>query len=99
AGSGNNVDNFNAGTFTASVYDPVAGTFNTLNVPKDMFCAGHVTLPDGRVLIQGGTKSYPTTPGGADYGGLRDSWIFDPTNNSFTNIGPANDGHWYPTMT
>jgi hypothetical protein len=99
AGSGNNVDNFTAGTFTASVYDPVAGTFNTLNVPKDMFCAGHVTLPDGRVLIQGGTKSYPTTPGGADYGGLRDSWIFDPGNNSFTNIGPANDGHWYPTMT
>jgi hypothetical protein len=99
AGSGNNVDNFNAGSFKASIWDPVAGTFNTLNVPKDMFCAGHVTLPDGRVLIQGGTKSYPTTAGGADYGGLRDSWIFDPNTNTFTATNLANEGHWYPTLT
>ncbi len=99
AGSGNDVDNFNAGSFKASVWDPVTGTFNTLNVPKDMFCAGHVTLPDGRVLIQGGTKSYPTSTGGADYGGLRDSWIFDPDTNTFTPTNLANDGHWYPTLT
>jgi hypothetical protein len=99
AGSGNNVDAFNAGSFKASVWDPVSGTFTVLNVPKDMFCAGHVTLPDGRVLIQGGTKSYPTTAGGADYGGLRDSWIFNPDNNTFTPTNLANEGHWYPTLT
>jgi len=99
AGSGNNVDNFAAGTFKASVWDPIANTFTTLNVPKDMFCSGHVTLPDGRVLIQGGTKSYPTTVGGADYGGLKDSWIFDPSNNTFTPTNMANEGHWYPTLT
>jgi hypothetical protein len=99
AGSGNSVDNFAAGSFKASVWDPVAGTFTTLNVPKDMFCAGHLTLPDGRVLIQGGTKSYPTTAGGADYAGLRDSWIFDPDTNTFMTVDQANEGHWYPTLT
>jgi hypothetical protein len=99
AGSGNDADYFAAGTFKASVWDPVAGTFTTLNVPKDMFCAGHVTLPDGRVLIQGGTKSFPTTAGAADYGGLRDSWIFNPDTNTFTPTNLANEGHWYPTLT
>lgn len=99
AGSGNSTDNFAAGSFKSSVWDPGTGTFTTLNVPKDMFCAGHTTLADGRVLIQGGTKSYPTTAGGADYGGLRDSWIFNPDNNTFTATNLANEGHWYPTLT
>lgn len=99
AGSGNDVDNFKAGSFKASIWDPLSGTFTTLNVPSDMFCAGHVTLPDGRVLIQGGTKSYPTDPTGANYGGLKDSYIFDPNTNVFTRINDANEGHWYPTLT
>jgi hypothetical protein len=99
AGSGNDVDAFNAGTFKASVWDPVSSTFIVLDVPKDMFCAGHVTLPDGRILIQGGTKSYPTSPTGADYGGIKDSWIFDPDTNTFTVTNDANEGHWYPTLT
>lgn len=98
AGSGNDAQAFKSGTFKASIWDPVSGVFNTLNVPKDMFCAGHVTLADGRVLIQGGTKSYPT-PGTADYGGLKDSWIFNPDTNEFTPSGDANEGHWYPTLT
>jgi hypothetical protein len=99
AGSGNDLSNFQAGSFKASIWDPVSGTFNTLNVPSDMFCSGHVTLPDGRVLIQGGTKSYPSKPGGGDYGGLKDSYIFNPDTNTFTRINDANEGHWYPTLT
>lgn len=100
AGSGNSVDNFNAGSFKASVWDPISNTFNTLNVPKDMFCSGHVVLPDGRVLIQGGTKAYPTAAnGGVDYAGLRDSWIFNPDTNEFIASNLANEGHWYPTLT
>lgn len=99
AGSGNDVDAFGAGTFRASLWDPVSDVWTTVPVPKDMFCSGHVTLPDGRVLIQGGTKSYPTNNGGADYGGLKDSWIFDPVTETFIDADPANGGHWYPTLT
>ena len=99
AGSGNDLDNFTAGSFKASVFDPITGTFVTLSVPKDMFCAGHVTLPDGRVLIQGGTSAYPTNPAAVNYGGIKDSYIFNPDDNTFTKINDANEGHWYPTLT
>ena len=99
AGSGNNLDRFNAGTFDAAVWDPVANSFQVLGVPKDMFCSGHVTLADGRVLIQGGTKSYPSSAGGADYGGLKDTWVFDPGTSTFSDAPEANEGHWYPTLT
>jgi hypothetical protein len=64
-----------------------------------MFCAGHVTLPDGRVLVQGGTKSYPTVAGKNDYGGLPSTYVFDPDTKAFTKIGDAHEGHWYPTLT
>lgn len=99
AGSGNDVDQFKAGSFTAAVWDPVSGQFTMLSVPKDMFCAGHVTLPDGRVLIQGGTKAYPGVNGSVYYAGLRASYIFNPATNTFTPTNDANDGHWYPTLT
>lgn len=99
AGSGNSLEEFQKGSFKASIWDPVTGVFITLDVPKDMFCAGHVTLPDGRVLIQGGTKAYPLTDDDADYAGLKDSWIFDPDTNTFTATNDANEGHWYPTLT
>jgi len=99
AGSGNSVENFNAGSFKASVWDPVANSFLTLDVPSDMFCGGHVTLPNGKVLIQGGTSSYPTDPLAVNYGGIKDSYIFDPDTNIFTRTNDANEAHWYPTLT
>jgi hypothetical protein len=99
AGSGSNLENFQAGSFKAAIWDPVAGTFETLDVPVDMFCSGHVTLPDGRVLIQGGTKSYPKNANTTDYGGLRSSYIFDPDTKTFTKTPDAFEGHWYPTLT
>jgi len=99
AGSGSDLANFQAGSFKAAIWDPVAGTFETLDVPVDMFCAGHVILPDGRVLIQGGTKSYPKKAGTTDYGGLRTSYIFDPEAKTFTRTNDTFEGHWYPTLT
>ena len=99
AGSGNDLDNFKAQSFKAAVWDPATGNYHVIPVPKDMFCAGHVTLPDGRVLIQGGTKSYPTVAGGADYGGLKDSTSSTPTRRRSRRTNQANEGHWYPTLT
>lgn len=99
AGSGNSVENFNAGSFKASVWDPVANSFTTLDVPSDMFCGGHVTLPNGKVLIQGGTSAYPADPLAVNYGGIKDSFIFDPDTNTFTRVNDANEAHWYPTLT
>src|ERR1700730_16413903 len=78
----------------ATVFDPVAQTFNQLTLSWDMFCNGMTVLQDGRVFVNGGTIVYD-----AFHGQLKSS-IFDPATNSFTDV-PTNmvHGRWYPTVT
>jgi hypothetical protein len=97
AGSGNDPNQFAAGTFTSAVYDPTNGTSVTIPTPSDMFCAGHIQLPDGRVLILGGNKAYPDSTHG--YEGLNTSYIFDPDTMSYQQVNNLSDGHWYPSAT
>ena len=98
AGSGNSEENFNAGTFTSAVYDPAKGTYKVVPTPKDMFCAGHVQLQDGRVLVMSGNKAYPVA-GGHGYEGFKDSYVFDPKTETYSKTNDLNDGHWYPSAT
>ncbi|MGW7821335.1 galactose oxidase-like domain-containing protein [Streptomyces puniciscabiei] len=98
AGSGNSEENFDAGTFTSAVYDPANGTYKVIPTPKDMFCAGHVQLQDGRVLVLSGNKAYPVA-GGHGYEGFKDSYIFDPATETYSRTNDLNDGHWYPSAT
>jgi hypothetical protein len=73
------------------IWDPATGQVNTLPSPQppqppicnlyDLFCCGHAFLPDGRLLVGGGTSGYP--PADSDhhhehYRGSRRSSIFDP---------------------
>jgi hypothetical protein len=58
AGSGNNRENFEAGTFRTVLYDPARNKFSEVPTPTDVFCAGHTFLPNGNLLVAGGTKSY-----------------------------------------
>jgi hypothetical protein len=58
AGSGNDRKQFDAGKFKTILWDPETGEFERVHTPSDMFCAGHVFLPDGKLLIAGGTKRY-----------------------------------------
>ncbi|WP_229071185.1 galactose oxidase early set domain-containing protein [Actinoplanes sp. DH11] len=58
AGSGNNREKFEAGTFRTIVWDPRTDRFTDVPTPTDVFCAGHTFLPDGKLLVAGGTKSY-----------------------------------------
>ncbi|GAA4951395.1 galactose oxidase early set domain-containing protein [Actinoplanes utahensis] len=58
AGSGNNRDDFEAGTFRTVLWDPRTDEFTEVPTPTDLFCAGHTFLPDGNLLVAGGTKSY-----------------------------------------
>ncbi|MGW7383224.1 galactose oxidase-like domain-containing protein [Streptomyces sp. NPDC054794] len=98
AGSGNSEENFNAGTFTSAVYNPATGTYKVVPTPKDMFCAGHIQLQDGRVLVMSGNKAYPV-PGGHGYEGFKDSYVFDPKTETYSKTNDLNDGHWYPSAT
>ncbi|WP_121748903.1 galactose oxidase-like domain-containing protein [Streptomyces sp. E2N166] len=99
AGSGNDPEMFEAGTFTSAVYDPGTGEYKTIPTPKDMFCAGHVQLKDGRVLVMSGNKGYPSADGTIGYQGYKDSYIFDPETETYVKTNDMNDGHWYPSAT
>ncbi|MEZ0163404.1 galactose oxidase-like domain-containing protein [Kineococcus sp. LSe6-4] len=63
AGSGNDRENFAAGTFRSIVWDPAGNTFEEIPTPEDMFCSGHAFLPDGRLVVAGGTQRYEILEG------------------------------------
>ncbi len=61
-------------------------------------------LPDGRILVQGGTD-YSLDPGvdGIPFGaveltGLKATRIYDPKTNAFTQTGDTGSRRWYPTL-
>ncbi|MBV9195357.1 MAG: DUF1929 domain-containing protein [Solirubrobacterales bacterium] len=58
AGSGNDAAEFAAGKFVSVIWNPANNSFKKITTPTDMFCGGHVILPDGKVLIGGGTTRY-----------------------------------------
>jgi hypothetical protein len=71
----------------------------------DLFCADLNFLADGRVITNGGTAYYqePGIPGHPEYGivelnGLKNTRIFDPRTNSWSEAGKMNWARWYPTM-
>ncbi|MFF8813491.1 galactose oxidase-like domain-containing protein [Streptomyces pactum] len=69
AGSGNNAKNFAAKSFRSVLWDPARNTFTDIPTPKDMFCAGHTQLPDGRLLVAGGTQRYEKLEGDVEKAG------------------------------
>jgi len=58
AGSGNDRGNFDARKFESLLWDPATDHYQLIPTPSDMFCGGHAVLPDGKVLIAGGTQRY-----------------------------------------
>ncbi|MDI3421160.1 radical copper oxidase GlxA [Streptomyces luteolus] len=69
AGSGNNAKMFDAKTFRTVLWDPVKNTFENVPTPADLFCAGHTQLPDGNLLVAGGTQRYETLKGDVEKAG------------------------------
>lgn len=63
AGSGNDEKQFEAGTFSTLVYDPATGRGEKVDTPSDLFCGGHAFLPDGKLLVAGGTQRYERLDG------------------------------------
>ncbi|MGY1435931.1 radical copper oxidase GlxA [Streptomyces reniochalinae] len=63
AGSGNDAKNFDAKSFRTVLWDPAKNTFKNIPTPNDLFCSGHNQLPDGKLLVAGGTQRYETLKG------------------------------------
>ncbi len=51
------------GSFDTILWDPTANTFKKIATPVDFFCSGHAQLPDGRLLVAGGTARYELLDG------------------------------------
>ncbi|KPH96781.1 protein of unknown function DUF1929 [Actinobacteria bacterium OK074] len=73
AGSGNEQRKFDKGSFDTILWDPVKNTYKKIPTPDDFFCSGHAQLPDGRLLVAGGTARYELLDGEVDKagGGMR----------------------------
>lgn len=70
------------------------------SIRSDIFCAGHTFLPDGRLLVAGGTYKYDVSIGTfpiVPFSGLERSYTFDPIGLSWNRIDDMSYGRWYPT--
>jgi Domain of unknown function (DUF1929)/FG-GAP-like repeat len=119
AGSGNSLRRFQSGDFgneakgvyTSVLWDPVANSFEPPGTLKrvdgsvvDFFCCGHCFLPDGRLLVIGGTGEYDVffrgdvmVDAGHGFRGIKDALIFDPGTKAWSALQPMVHGRWYPT--
>lgn len=94
AGSGNDPAAFAAGRFQSYIFSPATCTTYPLPTPGDLFCSGHAMLPNGNVLVAGGTKQYDP------FYGLRTSYEYDWVNRQFVRLPlMAGGGRWYPGAT
>ena len=88
AGSGNVATETN---WRAAVLDLQLGQIAvTGGMSWDMFCNGMVTLPDGRVLINGGNLKYDP------FWGEPRNAVYDPETGVFTDVENMAHGRWYP---
>lgn len=90
SGSGNVANNSN---YRAGIWDPASGNFTSQGLTWDMFCNGMSILPDGQVLVAGGTLQYDPF-----FGEPRVS-LYDPSTGNFNDIQNMAHGRWYPTTT
>jgi hypothetical protein len=94
AGSGNNTADFAAGRFQSYLFSPDTCAATRLPTPGDLFCSGHAMLPNGNILVAGGTKQYDP------FQGLRTSYEYDWVNKQFVRLPlMAGGGRWYPGAT
>jgi hypothetical protein len=85
--------------------DPLLPGFESREAYNDgaLFCSSLTFLPDGRVLAAGGTAYYHDPALVSKYGlseleGLRNSRIYDPATNTWTQGDDMTFGRWYPSL-
>ena len=69
------------------------GTETFLGDPhgRNLFCAGQITIGDGRLLVVGGHEQA--------YEGIKDTNLYNPQTGSWTRGADMSVARWYPTVT
>jgi hypothetical protein len=94
AGSGNDPAELAAGQFRSYLFSPATCATFALPTPGDLFCSVHAMLPNGNLLVAGGTKHYDP------FSGLRTSYEYDWVARQFVRRPlMAGGGRWYPGAT
>ena len=84
-------DTEDVGPGDSCVFDPASGTSETLpTLDRSPFCGGHSFLPDGRLLIAGGTDRGTNSLHAFAPGGVSGAW---------QDLPDLPEGRWYPTCT
>ncbi|MCI0563495.1 MAG: galactose oxidase early set domain-containing protein [Nitrososphaera sp.] len=98
AGSGYHSSHQN-GPFEARILDPVSGSQSNVSMSEDLFCAGQAPLPNGNILLAGGTLRYDIAPDNCNgkWHGLESAYEFDWSSGSLTKVSDMRHGRWYPT--
>jgi hypothetical protein len=98
------------GSLGGPPHDPTSSPDDPAPNDGDMFCADLTALPNGKVLIAGGTDWYnepsvldrnqgdPADVGLAEVEGVRSASLFDPATDTFTAAAPMKYGRWYPLL-
>jgi hypothetical protein len=74
-------------------WDPATGGVSAVaNAGRNVFCAGHSALPDGRIFVPGGHDQFNGR-------GLKSASIYNPIADSWTPVPDMNRGRWYPSST
>ncbi|MGE5245570.1 MAG: galactose oxidase-like domain-containing protein [Betaproteobacteria bacterium] len=76
---------FDCSTLAVAACTPASGI-------SDLFCCGHAFLPNGQLLIAGGTLRFD------GFLGSLQAWTFDPATTSFQSAAQMHQGRWYPTL-
>jgi hypothetical protein len=80
----------------AVLWDPVTGSTRDATLPlhRDLFCAAHSFLGDGRLFTTGG---HMVGARNEDDMGIPDTFFFDPATNSWAGGPLMKWARWYPT--
>ena len=78
--------------FTSYVYNPTTKTKVVVKTPDDLWCGGHVLLPDGRALVVGGTL------GASPWRGTKTVYAFNFVTETYDKLSDMAVGRWYPSV-
>ena len=87
------------GPYEARILDVNSGSEQNYQQSEDLFCIGLTGLPDGNILLAGGTLLYDINVNNCNgnWHGLNAAYEIDGSSESVDKVSSMAHGRWYPT--